>query len=45
MGRGLPARFGLVHIDYATQQRRLKDSGKWYRAFLRGKNGGLSVDR
>jgi len=24
-----------VHIDYATQQRRLKSSGKWYGAFLR----------
>ena len=33
---GYARRFGLVHIDYATQQRRLKDSGKWYRAFLRG---------
>jgi beta-glucosidase len=33
---GYLRRFGLVHIDYATQQRRLKDSGKWYRAFLHG---------
>ena len=32
---GYLRRFGLVHIDYATQQRRLKDSGKWYRSFLR----------
>jgi beta-glucosidase len=33
---GYRKRFGLVHIDYATQQRRLKDSAKWYRSFLRG---------
>lgn len=33
---GYLRRFGLVHIDYDTQQRRLKNSGKWYRAFLRG---------
>lgn len=33
---GYQRRFGLVHVDYATQQRRLKDSGKWYRAFLHG---------
>jgi beta-glucosidase len=33
---GYQKRFGLVHIDYTTQQRRLKDSAKWYRAFLRG---------
>ena len=33
---GYLRRFGLVHVDYDTQQRRLKGSGKWYRAFLRG---------
>jgi beta-glucosidase len=33
---GYGRRFGLVHIDYATQQRRLKDSARWYRAFLHG---------
>ncbi|MBZ2206294.1 GH1 family beta-glucosidase [Massilia soli] len=34
---GYLRRFGLVHIDYATQQRRLKASGKWYSAFLNNK--------
>ena len=33
---GYLRRFGLVHVDYATQERRLKDSAKWYRRFLRG---------
>jgi beta-glucosidase len=32
---GYVRRFGLIHVDYATQQRRLKSSGKWYRSFLR----------
>ncbi len=32
---GYLRRFGLTHIDYETQQRRLKASGKWYRGFLR----------
>jgi beta-glucosidase len=32
---GYLRRFGLVHVDYATQERRLKDSALWYRAFLR----------
>jgi beta-glucosidase len=32
---GYLRRFGLVHIDYPTQQRRLKDSARWYRDFLR----------
>jgi beta-glucosidase len=33
---GYVRRFGLTHVDFATQQRRLKASGKWYRAFLQG---------
>jgi len=32
--RGYAKRFGLVHVDYATQRRTLKDSGRWYRDFL-----------
>jgi beta-glucosidase len=32
---GYERRFGLVHVDYATQERRIKRSGKWYREFLR----------
>ncbi|NOT64640.1 MAG: beta-glucosidase [Methylotenera sp.] len=31
---GYTRRFGLIHVDYATQQRRLKLSGEWYRDFL-----------
>jgi beta-glucosidase len=30
---GYAKRFGLVHVDYATQRRTLKDSAHWYRAF------------
>lgn len=32
---GYAKRFGLVHVDYATQRRTLKDSARWYREFLR----------
>jgi beta-glucosidase len=31
---GYAKRFGVVHVDYATQRRTLKDSGLWYRDFL-----------
>ncbi|MFT3954140.1 MAG: GH1 family beta-glucosidase [Piscinibacter sp.] len=31
---GYDKRFGLVHVDYATQQRTLKDSAHWYREFV-----------
>lgn len=34
---GYEPRFGLVHVDFATQERRIKDSGKWYRDFLAAK--------
>jgi beta-glucosidase len=27
---GYSKRFGIVHVDYATQRRRVKDSGRWY---------------
>ncbi|MHC2991750.1 beta-galactosidase [Pontibacter sp. HJ8] len=35
---GYEPRFGLVHVDYSTQQRTVKSSGHWYRDFLRGHN-------
>ena len=31
---GYAKRFGIVHVDYATQRRTLKDSARWYRDFL-----------
>ena len=33
---GYEKRFGLVYVDYETQRRVVKDSGLWYRDFLRG---------
>jgi len=32
---GYRQRFGLVYIDYATQKRILKNSGKWFKEFLK----------
>jgi beta-glucosidase len=32
---GFLPRFGLVHINYETQKRIIKDSGKWYKSFLK----------
>jgi beta-glucosidase len=31
---GYSKRFGLVYIDYATQRRIMKESGRWYAAFI-----------
>jgi beta-glucosidase len=33
---GFSRRFGLVYVDYDTQQRTVKASGWWFRDFLRG---------
>ena len=34
-GFGFTKRFGMVHVDYRTQQRTVKDSGKWYAKAVR----------
>jgi beta-glucosidase len=31
---GYSRRFGLVHVDFATQRRTLKDSARWYRELI-----------
>lgn len=31
---GYSKRFGLVYVDYATQRRVVKESGRWYAAFI-----------
>jgi beta-glucosidase len=33
---GYHARFGLVHVDFKTQLRTVKNSGHWFREFLSG---------
>ncbi|GAB3436149.1 GH1 family beta-glucosidase [Phycicoccus ginsengisoli] len=35
-GEGYAKRFGLVHVDFTTQERTVKDSGRWYSQFLTG---------
>lgn len=32
---GYKPRFGLVHVDFETQKRTIKDSGLWFREFLK----------
>ena len=34
MGRGVRQRWGMVYVDYATQQRILKSSAHWYRTVI-----------
>ena len=39
---GYKHRFGLVHVDYETQKRTLKDSAYWYREVIRSNGANLS---
>ncbi|MES3021907.1 MAG: GH1 family beta-glucosidase [Pseudomonadota bacterium] len=41
-GEGLARRFGITHVDFETQRRTLKSSGKWLRDFLA--EGGSTID-
>ncbi|HYD29636.1 MAG TPA: GH1 family beta-glucosidase [Azospirillaceae bacterium] len=34
-GSGYVQRFGLVHVDYETQKRTMKGSGRWYQALIK----------
>jgi beta-glucosidase len=34
-GHGFTKRFGVIHVDYETQKRTTKDSGKWYGEVIR----------
>ena len=36
---GYLKRFGIVHVDYETQRRTLKDSAIWYRNFINAQRG------
>ena len=39
---GYSKRFGIVHVDYSTQQRTIKSSGRFYSDIIRSKGGALS---
>jgi len=33
---GYSKRFGLIYVDFETQRRVIKDSGRWYAGFIAG---------
>ena len=39
---GYSKRFGIVHVDYETQQRTIKSSGRYYSDVIRSKGGVLA---
>jgi beta-glucosidase len=38
-GQGYSKRFGIVYVDYATQRRIIKESGRWYANLLKAAKG------
>ncbi len=42
LAEGYKERFGLIHVDYATQKRTLKDSAYWYAEVIRTNGEHLS---
>jgi len=40
---GYAKRFGIVHMDYATQKRTIKDSGYWYRDTIKSLGANLKA--
>ena len=42
---GYAKRFGIVHVDYGTQQRTLKNSALWYQRFLRRQKAARNTSR
>ena len=41
---GYKERFGLIHVDFATQKRTIKDSGYWYRDVMKTNGESLHQD-
>ncbi|MDL2357230.1 MAG: GH1 family beta-glucosidase [Pseudomonadota bacterium] len=41
---GYAKRFGIVYVDYATQQRTPKASARWYRDFIAQRRGAPTLD-
>lgn len=42
---GYNERFGIVHVDFATQKRTVKDSAFWYQKIMRSNGKELSVNK
>jgi len=41
---GYKQRFGLIHVDFATRKRTLKDSALWYQRVIESNGGSLRMD-
>jgi beta-glucosidase len=42
---GYKERFGLIHVDFETQKRTIKDSGYWYREVIKTNGASLRENR
>ena len=44
-GYGYAKRFGIVHVDYASQARTVKASGRWYASLIAAARGAAVGER
>jgi beta-glucosidase len=44
-GEGYSKRFGIVHVDFATQRRTIKESGRWFQRWLKEQAAEPAVGR
>ncbi len=44
-GSGYNERFGIVYVDYATQERIVKDSGRWYKKIIESNGNELYLNK
>jgi beta-glucosidase len=43
--RGYDMRFGLIHVDYRTLKRTIKDSGHWYKGVIESNGATLQIQK
>lgn len=43
--KGYTERFGIVHVDFATQKRTVKDSAYWYQKMIESNAGELTINK
>ena len=43
--KGYTERFGIVHVDFATQKRIVKDSAFWYQKVIEMNGANLSINK
>ena len=44
-GEGFSKRFGIIHVDFATQRRTIKESGRWFQQWIKAQDAQRAAGR